>query len=453
MNVLYGLYEADEGEILLDGAGAAVRRARRRDGRRHRHGAPALHARAGVHRRRERHARARADPRSGGRLDLDAARAQVRRDRGPVRLPRRPDALVEDLPVGRAAARRDHQGALARRRRCSSSTSRRRCSRRRRPTSSWRSCASCATPGAAIVFITHKLREVREVADRITVMRRGTVVGEASPTASGRRAGRADGRPARRAHRREGRARPRTGIGPGGHRPGRHRPARDGRRRRRQLHRRGGEVLVIAGVQGNGQTELAEALLGLQRVQSGSIPLDGTRARRARPCAASSTPASGFVPEDRNTDGLVGEFTVAENLVLDRTNGPPFARGGVLQLGRAGRVRAVRGRRSSTSAPRASRPRSGGCPAATSRRSCSPASCRASCGCSSPPSRPAAWTSARSSSSTSGSSPRADAGVPVVVVSTELDEAVALGRPHPGDVPRHGRRHRPRGHARVTCWA
>ena len=63
MNVLYGLYQPDEGEILIDGEPVTLRRPGRRDGRRHRHGAPALHAGPGVHRRRERRARPRADPR------------------------------------------------------------------------------------------------------------------------------------------------------------------------------------------------------------------------------------------------------------------------------------------------------------------------------------------------------------------------------------------------------
>jgi general nucleoside transport system ATP-binding protein len=85
-------------------------------------------------------------------------------------------------------------------------------------------------------------------------------------------------------------------------------------------------------VQGNGQTELAEALVGLQGARSGSIRLDGQdlvglSVRRILDAGV------GFVPEDRNIDGLVGEFSVAENLILNRTDGPPFARRGALQLG------------------------------------------------------------------------------------------------------------------------
>ena len=94
---------------------------------------------------------------------------------------------------------------------------------------------------------------------------------------------------------------------------------------------RGGEVLVVAGVQGNGQTELTEALMGLQRDVHGSVRLDGQElvGRTVRQILDAGV---GFIPEDRSTDGLVGEFTVAENLMLDRTSGPPFVRRGVLQL-------------------------------------------------------------------------------------------------------------------------
>ena len=95
---------------------------------------------------------------------------------------------------------------------------------------------------------------------------------------------------------------------------------------------RGGEVLVVAGVQGNGQTELAEALAGLRKEVSGSVRLGGTEllGRSVRDVLDAGV---GYVPEDRSTDGLVGDFTVAENLVLDRISGPPFVRRGALRLG------------------------------------------------------------------------------------------------------------------------
>jgi simple sugar transport system ATP-binding protein len=93
-----------------------------------------------------------------------------------------------------------------------------------------------------------------------------------------------------------------------------------------------GEVLAIAGVQGNGQTELTEAIMGLQERVTGDITLDG------KPLLGLSVrkvldAGVGCVPEDRQEDGLVGDFTVAENLMLDRTNGEPFVKWGGLQLG------------------------------------------------------------------------------------------------------------------------
>jgi simple sugar transport system ATP-binding protein len=186
-----------------------------------------------------------------------------------------------------------------------------------------------AAEGAAIVFITHKLREVREVADRITVIRLGKVVGEAEPTASNTElaslmVGRAVELQVEKTH---------SDGTPGG-------LVVDGVT---VVDARGqavvddvsfvvrrGEILAIAGVQGNGQTELTEALLGLQDQVVGRIELDG------KPLSGLSVPkvlgaGVGFVPEDRKEDALVAEFSIAENLMLDRSDGAPFVKGGALQ--------------------------------------------------------------------------------------------------------------------------
>ena len=179
-----------------------------------------------------------------------------------------------------------------------------------------------ARPGTAIVFITHKLREVREVADRITVIRLGKVVGEASPTATQRRARLADGRPRRRADRRR-RSRPTPGdaalVVDEPHRAST-RTARPSSTTSSFEVRRG-EILAIAGVQGNGQTELTEAILGpagaRRRARSPSTAASSIGLSASAAC---STPGVGFVPEDRTEDGLVAEFTIAENLMLDRTD-------------------------------------------------------------------------------------------------------------------------------------
>ncbi|NLA09047.1 MAG: ATP-binding cassette domain-containing protein, partial [Microbacteriaceae bacterium] len=185
--------------------------------------------------------------------------------------------------------------------------------------------------GTAIVFITHKLREVREVADRITVIRLGKVVGEAEPTATN----------VELASLMVGRAVELTvHKDPPQLRPGglvvehlRVRSA-DGQLVVNDVSFtvQPGEVLAIAGVQGNGQTELTEAIIGLQHGATGSISLDGVELLGSNVKQIIDA-GVGFVPEDRTTDGLVGEFTVAENLILNRTAGAPFFRAATLQRG------------------------------------------------------------------------------------------------------------------------
>ncbi|MBX6721684.1 MAG: ATP-binding cassette domain-containing protein, partial [Dactylosporangium sp.] len=89
------------------------------------------------------------------------------------------------------------------------------------------------------------------------------------------------------------------------------------------LEVRAGEVLGIAGVQGNGQTELVEAIMGLRPVRAGSVVLGGETVtnRRTRDILRAGV---GYIPEDRSADGLVADFTVAENLVLDTYDRPPY---------------------------------------------------------------------------------------------------------------------------------
>jgi simple sugar transport system ATP-binding protein len=94
---------------------------------------------------------------------------------------------------------------------------------------------------------------------------------------------------------------------------------------------RAGEILGIAGVQGNGQTELCEALMGLRPIAGGSITLNGRDLTHATPRQRLRAGVA-YVPEDRTEDGLVGQFSVAENLVLDVYDRPPFASGINLRL-------------------------------------------------------------------------------------------------------------------------
>jgi ABC-type uncharacterized transport system ATPase subunit len=179
--------------------------------------------------------------------------------------------------------------------------------------------------GTSIVFITHKLKEVKAIADKITVIRRGKVVGTAAPSASEDAlaelmVGRAvdlvvDKEPAQ-----PGapvlEVRGLTVIDERGH------TAVDGV----DLEVRAGEILAVAGVHGNGQTELAEALLGLCPVAAGSITMDGKDLTH-RPTRQRLDAGIGYIPEDRWRDGFVASFSVAENLVLDLFRQPPFGNG------------------------------------------------------------------------------------------------------------------------------
>jgi len=94
---------------------------------------------------------------------------------------------------------------------------------------------------------------------------------------------------------------------------------------------RAGEILGIAGVQGNGQTELCEALMGL-RPATGIVQVDGRDISHASPRDRLRA-GIGYIPEDRQEDGLVADFSVADNLVLDTYDRPPFASGIAMDLG------------------------------------------------------------------------------------------------------------------------
>jgi simple sugar transport system ATP-binding protein len=89
---------------------------------------------------------------------------------------------------------------------------------------------------------------------------------------------------------------------------------------------RAGEIVGIAGVQGNGQTELVEALSGLRHVRSGSLLIGGVDYTNARPRRVTEA-GSAHIPEDRQEDGLVLGYTIADNLILNTYYLPPFAHG------------------------------------------------------------------------------------------------------------------------------
>ena len=93
---------------------------------------------------------------------------------------------------------------------------------------------------------------------------------------------------------------------------------------------REGEIVGIAGVQGNGQTELVEALTGLRSAKGGQFLIDGKDATNTSPRKITELGCA-HIPEDRQRDGLVLEYSIADNMVLNTYYLEPFAKGGIIQ--------------------------------------------------------------------------------------------------------------------------
>jgi simple sugar transport system ATP-binding protein len=184
---------------------------------------------------------------------------------------------------------------------------------------------SLAKGGTSIIFITHKLNEVLEIADRITVLRRGRAVGSTTPveTSMNELAEMMVGRPVELVVHKET-ARPGEpvlelrGVS-----------VRDDRGQLAvdniDLTVHAGEIVAVAGVQGNGQSELAEAITGLRELDRGQIEIAG----QTIPASPRAVYRAGVahVPEDRMEEGLIGGFNIAENLVLNSYWLPPFGHG------------------------------------------------------------------------------------------------------------------------------
>jgi ABC-type uncharacterized transport system ATPase subunit len=164
--------------------------------------------------------------------------------------------------------------------------------------------------GKAVVFISHKLDEVLDIADRITVLRRGKVVGETTPgeTSKSRLAEMMVGRPV--LFRLE---KPVVEVGEPVLRV--EDVSLDGRLERVDLEVRAGEILGVAGVEGNGQLELAETLVGLRKPTGGHVLLYGEDIT-GQPISEVRRSGVAYVPEDRHGRGLVLDMTCWENSVL-----------------------------------------------------------------------------------------------------------------------------------------
>ena len=323
MNVLYGLYEPDEGEILLDGR--PVRLGGPRDAIAHHIGMVHQHfmlvppltvaenvilgeetTRGPLLDRGEAERRVRAlSERYGLAVDARARVADLsvgvqQRVEILKALYRGADILILDEPTAVLTPQEaDELLAIMR---------------------------ELAAQGKAIILITHKLREVLAAADRITVLRGGRVAGTTSPREATQQglAAMMVGRPVL--------LRVEKGLARPGEvmlrvedlrvRDDRNQPAVD----RLSLAVRSGEILGLAGVEGNGQAELVEALTGLREVGAGRVLVDGRDLTNgsARLFAESGV---GHIPADRQKYGLVLSQPVAENLVLSSYYRPPYARG------------------------------------------------------------------------------------------------------------------------------
>jgi simple sugar transport system ATP-binding protein len=261
----------------------------------------------------------------GPSLDLRTARRQIRKLSEDYGLEVDPDAVVEDLSVG-AQQRVEILKALYRDARILVLDEPTAVLTPQEVEDLFVVMRELTARGVSIIFITHKLKEVLAIADSITVMRRGKVVGATTPAETDE----------------QGLAAMMVGrdVILSVDKP----PAEVGEvvldvqglsvLDERQLEAvqdvsfqvRAGEILGIAGVQGNGQTELVEALTGLREAQSGTVSLAGKQVPFLEPRFLVEHGLS-HIPEDRQKHGLVLPYSIADNEVLNTYYKAPFARG------------------------------------------------------------------------------------------------------------------------------
>jgi general nucleoside transport system ATP-binding protein len=326
MNILYGLYRPDGGEIRLNGKPISFSSAREAIqsgiGMVHQHFmlipvmTVAENIVLGI------------EPHKGLLLDESGAEQRVRELSEQFGLVVEPDALVSDITVGQEQ-RVEILKALYRGADLLILDEPTAVLTPQEAEELFEIIRSLQADGKSIIFISHKLNEVLEIADRITVLRRGKTI-ETVP-----REGATEESLARAMVGREVLLRVEK------------EPAKAGEvlLEVRDLHVlddrglekvrgisfdvRAGEIVGIAGVDGNGQTELIDALTGLQRIESGTVRIAGHELSHTTARAALDL-GIGHIPEDRQRRGLVLEFTIAENIALHDYAKPPSARFGWL---------------------------------------------------------------------------------------------------------------------------
>jgi ABC-type uncharacterized transport system ATPase subunit len=338
MNILYGLYRPDGGEIRLNGKPVTFSSAREAIqagiGMVHQHFMliPVMTVAENIVLGTE--------PRKGILLDEGVADRRVADMAKTFRFEVDPEALVQDISVGQQQ-RVEIMKALYRNADILILDEPTAVLTPQEASDLFEILRTLRREGLSIIFISHKLNEVLEIADRITVLRRGKTI-ETVPRTGATEASLARAMVGRDVLLRVDKGVPEIG---------------DVLLEVEDLHVlddrgiekvrgvsfdvRAGEIVGIAGVDGNGQTELIDALTGLQKIESGSVNIAGHRLSHASAREALDA-GIGHIPEDRQRRGLVLEFTIAENVALHDYAKPPDARWGWLfparLVGRARRL-------------------------------------------------------------------------------------------------------------------
>ena len=323
MNIVYGLVQADKGEILVDGKVQSITEP-----------SDALAAGIGmVHQHfmlipvftvAENIVLGHEKSGKLGSLNLESAKIEIKRISDEFKFDVNPDAIVEDLPVG-VQQRVEIIRALIYDAKVLILDEPTAVLTPQETDGLLDIMRKLKAKGTSIIFITHKLREVKAVADRISIIRRGKVVGTADPSSTqDELASLMVGRPVE--------------LSPdkAAHQMGdviltvRDLQIEDSTGRALvkdvNFEVKAGEVLAIAGVQGNGQSELARAMINLEPHIKGSITLD-SKEIVGQSVRESLHHGIAFVPESRELDGLVASLSIAENLILDLHDLTPYAHG------------------------------------------------------------------------------------------------------------------------------
>ena len=323
MNLIYGLYTPDEGEILLDGKPVTIHdpndAIRRGIGMVHQHFqlVPVLTVTENIMLGNESVRGLFLDRRSARRRILEIAKQYG--------LDVDPDALVQDLPVG-VQQRVEIIKALYRKADILILDEPTAVLTPQEAEGLFQIMRTLLAQGVSIIFISHKLKEVLEICDRITVLRGGKVAGHADPQTSTEASlaalmvGRTVILQVQKAPSNPGE--PVLTIDNLQVRDDRDLLAVNGL----SLTVRAGEILGIAGVQGNGQTELVEAITGLRPAAGGAITIQGQAVTNASPRKITESGVA-HVPEDRQKNGMVSPFPLKDNLVLQTYYIGPFSIG------------------------------------------------------------------------------------------------------------------------------